>query len=124
MLILQDQDSVDCIALMQKIIKLIDDNCQGLNYLVRIACKELENWYLGDSKAVEKVHAKSKASKFIEKAKFRFPDRLNGAEEMRHLSKDFGKVNSAREIAKIISIDENKSTSFNHFCSGLIKLAK
>lgn len=121
-MVLHDQDSHDCILLKSKLKKLIDNDTSTINYLIRIACKELENWYLGDLSAIEFVYPESKAKSKKNKAKFRTPDLLNGAEEMEKFTKNFGKVSCAREIAKVISINNNKSVSFNQFQTGVIKL--
>jgi len=121
-MVIHDQDSYDCMALKTKLKNLIAENTSNTDYLIRIACRELENWYLGDLDAVEHIYPESKASRQKNKAKFREPDRLNGAEEMQKFSKNFGKVSCAREIAKVISVERNKSESFNQFQHGVIKL--
>lgn len=121
-MVIHDQDSYDCKELKAKLKNLIAENTFSSDYLIRIACKELENWYLGDLDAVECVYPESKASRQKNKAKFREPDRLNGAQEMQRFSNNFGKVSCAREIAKVISIEENKSESFNQFQYGVKRL--
>jgi hypothetical protein len=121
-IIIQDQDSSDCVLLKNKLIELIEKNNSTIDYLVRIACRELENWYLGDLDAVESIYPKSKASRKKNKAKFRVPDLLNGSEEMRKFSNSFTKVACAKKMGKQIKVDTNKSKSFGHFVSGLQKL--
>lgn len=121
-LVIQDQDSSDCKVLKQSLVNLMEEARGDIKYLVRIACKELENWYLGDLKAVEQIYPKSKAGTQTNKAKFRNPDRLNGAEEMEKFSKEFAKVSCAREIAPIINIQSNKSVSFRHLVKGVLHL--
>ncbi|MCK9452185.1 MAG: DUF4276 family protein [Bacteroidales bacterium] len=118
-LIIHDQDSNDCIKLKNKLTKLCSAE---LHCLVRIACRELENWYLGDFKAIECVFPEVNAAKYLGKAKYRTADRLTGAEEIKKLSKEFSKTQTAREIGKVIDFKNNKSVSFNHFISGLQKL--
>lgn len=118
-LIIHDQDSNDCVELKNSLKGLCDN---GLPHLIRIACKELENWYLGDFYALENVFPKIKAEKYTRKAKYRIPDKLNGAEELRLLISEFSKIQTAREMCKYINIERNKSKSFNHFIRGLQKL--
>ncbi|MDR1306402.1 MAG: DUF4276 family protein, partial [Treponema sp.] len=50
--ILHDQDSADCVALKKELCKLAE-NDNHPDTLVRIACSELESWFLGDLSAVE-----------------------------------------------------------------------
>ena len=118
-LIIHDQDSNDCIRLKQQIKLLCMDT---IPVVIRIACKELENWYLGDFHAIEKTFPDVKADKYMNKAKFRNPDKLNGSQEMKLLTKEFSKTSTAREMGSQLSTNHNKSKSFNHFVSGLMKL--
>lgn len=118
LIVVQDQDASDCVQLKNKLVDLIRASNPALHFLVRIACRELENWYLGDLEAVEKVYPESRSSKLQKKAKFRDPDLLNGAEEMKNLSSRFSKTACAREIAPHLRIESNRSKSFWHFISG------
>lgn len=117
--IIHDQDSNNCIQLKEKLTKLCS---AAFPCLVRIACRELENWYLGDFNAIEHVFPEVNAAKYSLKAKYRITDRLTGSEELKKLSKRFSKTQTAREIAKYIDFENNKSVSFNHFITGLKKL--
>lgn len=119
-MIIQDQDSSNCIILKEELIKLT--NGSEIPFIVRIACKELENWYLGDMKAIEKVYPRSKASRLQHKAKYKNPDDLNGSEEMTLIAKDFTKSFASREIPKYMDIERNNSKSFNQLIIGLKKL--
>jgi hypothetical protein len=56
-IVIQDQNSSDCKKLKNSLIKLIIDNAD-IPFLVRIVCRELEAFYLGDMRAVEKVYPK------------------------------------------------------------------
>lgn len=123
LLIIQDQDSENCIELKYRLLRLIEKhNAGNLKYLVRIACRELENWYLGDLHAVEKIYPRSRALRNLNKAKYRNSDNLQGADEMAKFSNEFEKVICARMISSVISLKENRSKSFQHFCSGLERL--
>ncbi len=122
LLVIQDQDSSDCIQLKQQLIQLIRANNPNIPFLVRVACRELENWYLGDLTAVEKVYPRSNASRLADKAKFRNPDRLTGSHEMRALSAEFTKTDCARRMGPLIDIQSNRSVSFGHLVTGLQRL--
>lgn len=122
LIVVQDQDASDCVQLKSGLIELIQNHNNGLSFLVRIACRELENWYLGDLPAVEQVYPESKASKFQDKAKFRNPDLLNGADEIKKLSTNFSKTACARAIPHHLNLEANKSKSFRHFIAGTQRL--
>lgn len=115
-LIVHDQDSNDCYKLKNEIESVCDKN---IPYVIRIACRELENWYVGDFAAIEMVFPQVKAKLFQKKAKFRNPDRLNGAEEMKNLTKAFSKTGTARKIAEHINLQQNNSNSFKQLLQGI-----
>lgn len=119
LIIIHDQDSSDCKRLKYDIEKLVREVNETCPLLIRIACRELENWYLGDLNAVEKVYPESKASMQSRKAKFRNPDFLVGSDEMKKLTGTFTKSFASKEIPKHLALDENKSPSFNHLIKGI-----
>ena len=119
-IILHDQDSGDCKILKQKLIDLCGKDLSGVFLLVRIVCRELESWYLGDMGAIELAYPRFKARNYKNKAKFRIPDELqNAANELRIILPEFQKVQGAKRISEHITIGNNKSKSFNHFVTGL-----
>jgi hypothetical protein len=120
LLVIHDQDSNDCGKLKEELVSICPD-LKKEDFLIRIACKELENWYLGDLRSIELVYPDSKASQLINKSKFRNPDSLNGADEVLKLTSKFSKSHASRELGKIISLTENRSVSFNHLISGVSK---
>jgi hypothetical protein len=54
-IIIQDQDSDDCKILKARLKQLVDDSGPIPN-LIRIACRELEAWYLGDLEAIQMIY--------------------------------------------------------------------
>jgi hypothetical protein len=119
-LILHDQDSNDCRKLKNDLQNLCSPS--NIPILIRIACRELENWYLGDFKAIEAVYPKVKADKFKNKAKYRDPDDLHGSDEMERLTEEFSKSYASREIPKHMNLSSNNSPSFNQLLIGIQKL--
>jgi hypothetical protein len=118
--ILHDQDSHDCIELKSQIRELCNQsgNCPTL---IRIVCKELEAWYLGDMKAIQKVYPRFKIDSHKGKAKFRNPDACNASDELRKIIPDFQKGYASREISKYLDINNNTSESFNQFVNGVVR---
>ena len=116
--IVHDQDSNDCKHLKQKLATLCIQN-GDCPTLIRIACRELEAWYLGDMDAIQKVYPSFKADQYRNKAKFRDPDTCNPSDELKKLIPSFQKGYASKEISKYISIENNRSASFGHFVNGL-----
>jgi hypothetical protein len=93
--------------------------------LIRIACHELESWYLGDPAALQRAFPKFKAEAVAGKAKFRDVDSLaNAAEELTKLVPDYQKVSGSRILGGLMSPHHNASHSFQVFCSGIKTLLR
>ncbi|GHV42810.1 hypothetical protein FACS1894180_0180 [Bacteroidia bacterium] len=121
--ILHDQDSNDCKILKSKILKICQETCRPNNrFLVRIVCRELESWYLGDMQAIGKAFPTFNAIKYQNQAKFRNPDSLNASEEIVKLVPKFQKTSGAKLISKYIDIENNKSESFKQFRTGITQI--
>ena len=120
-IVVHDQDSSDCIVLKRELQVLCDRSGKASETLVRIPCHELESWYLGDLAAVERALAIKGLAKKQVSEKFRNPDRLgNAADELKKLTKGhYQKVAGSREIGKHLSLENNKSHSFQVFMQGL-----
>ena len=121
LVILHDQDSNDCILLKKRLTDLCNEN-GSCPKIIRIVCKELESWYLGDLDAIQSSYPKFKSSKYKAKAIYRMPDNWYGSEEMKKLlPKEFQKIGTAKKIPEFMNFDSNKSVSFNQTIQGLIK---
>lgn len=120
-LIMQDQDSNDCGVLKQEILSLCRDYEQ-IPVLVRIVCRELESWYLGDMEAIQQAYSGFKAKTHKKKAKFRDPDFCNAKDELKKILPLYQEISAARTITPYINITRNRSESFHQFLSGLQKI--
>lgn len=118
LVILHDQDSNDCQKLKQDLTHLCKENGK-CPVLIRIPCRELEAWYLGDMAAIEQAYPRFNAKKHRNKEKFRNPDMCQATSELRKIIPTFQKGVAARVIPKYMTIENNRSTSFNQFVSGL-----
>jgi hypothetical protein len=112
--VLRDQDSGDCRAIKKKLVEKCRE-ADKPSTLVRIACHELESFYLGDLQAVDKGLEIGSLSKLQNKRKYREPDRLpNPARELIALTKNcYQKVSGSRAISKYMDLENNLSHSFN-----------
>ncbi len=122
--IIRDQDSGDCLSIKAKLKALCEESGKGNISLVRIACKELESWHLGNLSAVETALGIDGLAKLQNKAKYRNPDLLtNASDELKKITGGkYQKVNSSRKLGGIVDISANCSTSFQQLISGIQKV--
>ena len=118
-IVLRDQDSADCTDIKAK----LRQKCAEANKtqaVVRIACHELESWYLADLMAVEKAFLKPNLSLLQNKRKFRNPDLLGSpSNELNRLVPEYQKINGSRMIAPYLDINNTRSRSFCHFINSI-----
>ena len=118
-----DQDSGDCGSIKAELAQLCTEaGKRGI--LVRIACHELESFYLGDLLAVEKGLGSKGLSVKQEKRKFRNPDavRYPSTELFRLTRNMYDKVSGSRAIAPHLRLKCNRSASFRVLLSGINRL--
>lgn len=122
--IVRDKDHADCLEVKNRLVKLCEQAGRS-DSLVRIACHELESWFLGDLAAVEKAFNIKKLAGQQQNRKYKEPDKLsNASEELEKLVKGYRKVSGAKKIAAHMTIHQNYSHSFNCFISGVSCLTK
>ncbi len=125
-LIMRDQDNGDCISIKKELALKIQNSGKAQNTLIRIACRELESFYLGDLRAVEKGLNIKGLSKLQKKTKFRLPDTIgNPVKELEKITLHaYQKVQGARSISPYLELDgTNTSVSFNVLIDGLRRLS-
>ncbi len=119
-IVMRDQDSGDCLAIKQSLVQ----KCVAAgkpDVLVRIACHELESWYLGDLQAVENAIGPSNISN--RQQRYRSPDDLsNPSQALKRISSKYQKISGSRAIGEKLNIDDNRSRSFNVFIAGIRQL--
>lgn len=124
-IVMRDQDSGDCVAIKEELSAL----CRRAGKpeaLVRIACRELESFYLGDLQAVEQGLGINALAAHQENRKYRLPDELgNPSEELIQLTrKRYQKLAGSRSIAPQLRLDDsNRSHSFKVLLAGIRKVA-
>lgn len=122
--VMRDQDSGNCIQIKNN----LSAKCAGANKpntLVRIACRELESFYLGDLAAVAQAVGPGNLAQHQNKAKYRDPDLLVGpATELKKLAPNYQKVAGSRAIGPLLDIDHNHSRSFNALIHGIRRLTE
>jgi hypothetical protein len=117
--VVRDQDASDCKVLKERLRELAEAAGRP-DTVIRIACRELESWILGDLEAVAKVFGLPNLVGLERRAKYRQPDGLgNPAEELRTSVPGYQKVSGARRIGPTIAIEGNLSRSFQVFMATL-----
>ncbi len=122
--ILRDQDNANCRDIKQELIALCIQAGEP-TALIRIACHELESFYLGDLAAVEKGLKLNGLLKQQGSQKFRDPDALsNASEELMKLTRQYyQKLSGSRAIGPYLQLDgSNRSRSFNALIQGLLHI--
>ncbi len=117
-LVTRDQDSADCKEVKQHLLGLLALKV-ACDYKVRVVCRELESWYLGDLDAVEQAYPRFKAEQHRSKADFRNVDALaKPSETLKRLLPDYQqakylpKLEVAKRIGESMDPSRNTSTSF------------
>jgi hypothetical protein len=117
-IIVHDQDKSDCVELKNRLQEKADSVKSGV--IVRIACRELEAWHLGDIEAVCNAFGSNKKLNLSNKREFRNPDKIIDPKEK--LIKNFPKYGErswAQAIAEQFDAGRNASKSFNVFYKSL-----
>ncbi len=123
--VIRDQDSAACNAVKQKLVDICRE-ARKPQTLVRVACHELESWYLADLTAVEQGLKINGLQKLQEKKKYLAPDHLtNPVQELERLTSNaYQKISGSRAIGPHLSPDNERSISFKNFVAGVRKLTQ
>ena len=123
-MIVRDQDAANCREVKAKIEGLVPEQRKP-ETTIRIACRELESWILGDLEALGRAFNQVRLSEAASREKYRNPDALgNPAEEVRNLIPEYQKLSGARRVAEYMDFGRNSSCSFQVFVSSVRALAE
>ncbi|WP_446048218.1 DUF4276 family protein [Streptomyces olivaceus] len=136
-LVLVDRDDDDCVVLKNSIENIAvdaglclhkkDTAPVGGSFKARIACEEIEAWFLGDAEALRSAYPRV-AKSFEHRAGFRDVGNIHGGtwEKLQRVLQDAGyfsnglrKIELARTLAPLMSTDGNRSMSFHYFCQAV-----
>lgn len=127
-LILRDQDSHDCKEVKSRLKAIVEQNCH-CDYFIRVVCRELESWFLGDLFALKQAYVRFNPSLIASKQKFRNVDLIQRpSEELLKIIPDLKtlsylpKLKVSSEVSKYLRLDNNKSHSFNHTINAIKRL--
>ena len=121
--VMRDQDRADCHDVKTQLVDLCQRSGRS-DVLVRVVCRELEAWYLGEPAALALAFpdAGARVERELRKRRFRNPDEVvNPSAAVARLIPEFQKRRGARSLAEFLSRD-NRSRSFQVFIKGLERL--
>jgi hypothetical protein len=114
-IVVRDQDSGNCERIKERLQTLCQEGGKA-NTIIRIACREMESWFLGNLQAVGNAFENEKIAKLQPKEKYRDPDRLhNPSVELKNLIPSYQKISGARAMGYHLGPEGNVSKSFNVF---------
>lgn len=120
--VLRDQDASECTEVKRGLCKLVSQSGRE-GVLVRVACRELESWILGDWNAVAEAYGRPQLGEQARKKIYRQPDRLtHPVRELRKFLPEYQKRDGARRVGALLDPDRNQSPSFRAFWAGLTRL--
>ena len=118
--VVRDNDGKDCRALKEALRQLCRAGGRD-DTLIRIACQELEAWYLGEPDALADAFGDEALRR---RARYRDPDAvLRPSNVVEQLAPEFQKVSGARRMAQHLSRERNRSRSFQAFVAGIETVA-
>jgi hypothetical protein len=110
--VLRDQDSGDCKVVKAGLVQRCEDAGRP-DTLVRVACRELESFFVGDWCAVAQAYSRPALARLAGTAKYRNPDALGSpSQELARHVPGYQKRDGARRIAPKIDPMRNTSQSF------------
>lgn len=124
--VMRDNDGSDCTVLKARLQGL----CKSAGKpetLVRIACQELEAWYLGDLAAVGDTFGRPDLGALQAKRKYREPDGLSSPSvELKLLVPQYQKLQGSAQLGQQLPLEteRNRSHSFRVFFEGLETLLR
>ncbi len=126
-IVLRDQDSQpDCVKLKQHLLDLCAASGKQAACVVRIACTELESFYLADLASVERALGIKGLATQQQSRKFREPDSLGSpSRELKVLTRNrYEKVAGSRAIGACLTLDNGRSPSFRNLVSGIRRMQR
>lgn len=122
--VLRDNDAAVCEEVKSRLVKLCADSGRP-DTLVRLACQELEAWYLGDLEALAAAFEEPRLCGPAMRKRYVDPDAWQKPSvEVQRVLPQFQKGQGARRMGIALrGAAENRSRSFQVFVAGVRRLA-
>lgn len=124
-IVVRDQDAGDCREIKRRLVEKCRESGKE-RFLVRIACRELESWYLADLAAVESGLGLTGLRQRQAGKKYRDPDRLSGPKrELKSLTREaYSEIEGSRAIGPHLDLTNARSRSFVAFLRGIQEITR
>ena len=120
--VVRDNDNNDCYELKNRLRELCRQGGRP-ETLIRIACQELEAWYLGGPDAMADAFGNEGLRRIGSRARYRAPDeRPKPSVDVKSLIPEYQKISGARRMAGSMTREGNHSHSFGVFLNGIDSL--
>jgi hypothetical protein len=117
--VLRDQDAAECRKVRARLAELVKES-ERTPSLVRVACRELESWIIGDWDADAEAFERPNLAGLSAKEAYRDPDDLvRPVEWLRKHIPEYQKRDGARRVGALLDPQRNQSKSFRTFCAGI-----
>jgi hypothetical protein len=121
--VMRDQDAGDC-STAKATLKAKCEEAGHPNAVVRIACREIESWYLADLTAVERGLEASGIQQLQRKRVYRAPDEtVKPSRILARIVPRYQKISGSRAIGPHLDLSNGRSRSFAHFVSAVRQIA-
>ena len=122
--VLRDQDAEVCESVKTRLQRLCDGTGRE-GVLVRIACHEIESWYLADLHAVQEGLGVPGLARLQEKQLYREPDAIGSpSQQLSKIAPCYQKVGGSRAIGPEMDPTNRRSHSCGVFVAGIKRLAE
>ncbi len=121
--VMRDQDSANCRQVKDNIVQLCKTAGRP-DVLVRVVCRELEAWYIGEPGALGRAfpEARTRVVRELRRSRYRDPDAVvRPSDAIAEMIPEFQKLSGARRMADFLS-RENLSRSFQVIVEGVEEL--
>lgn len=120
--VLRDQDAAACEAVKSTLVEKCREAGRP-DAVVRVACRELEAWVLGDLDALAEAFDTTKPKTEPNRRRYRDPDRfVKPVTELRKFVPTYQKRDGARRMGPLLDPERSSSKSFRAFCDGVRRL--
>lgn len=121
--VLRDQDAAECHAVKTGLKRKCEE-ARHPEAIVRIACRELESWYLADLAAVERALEEPGLQSLQNKRHYRTPDAIvTPSRRLARIAPAYQKVGGSRAIGPELDLTNTRSRSFELFVATVRRLA-
>jgi hypothetical protein len=123
-MVVQDNDGADCKLAKGEIVAMCSKAGRG-DTVIRLACQELEAWYLGDLTALARAYDDPDIEADGRRPRYRDPDAIEKpSKEVARLAPSFQKISGARRMARLLDPRENRSKSFGVFLAAVAQISE